>query len=132
MKDARGHGSDPRGAHSQGVDQIGKVETRPISSVHPTQDVFLDPTKNPYLDPVKAAQINKRDQAVVDGMRATIRSGGYLPPLTVARNGDLLDGHHRLEAYQQEGIKQVPVSPQPTPPYAGIRRDIERIHGKQS
>ena len=29
MKDAKGHGSDPRGAHSAGVDQIGRVPIQP-------------------------------------------------------------------------------------------------------
>ena len=27
MKDEKGHGSDPRGAHSAGIDQVGKVPT---------------------------------------------------------------------------------------------------------
>ena len=29
MKDAKGHGSDPRGAHSAGVDQVGRVPIQP-------------------------------------------------------------------------------------------------------
>lgn len=131
MKDAHGHGSDPRGTHSQGVQAVGKPpEMWDINRLHPTEDMGEIMITKP--DGTQTFQLMPSDQATVDSMRKTIRSGGYMPPLIASRNGDLLDGHHRLEAYKAEGVKQVPVDPQPTPSYAGIRRDIERIHGKQS
>ena len=43
MKDAKGHGSDPRGAHAAGVDQIGR--TMPLSQLKPTQDALTNASK---------------------------------------------------------------------------------------
>ena len=40
MKDAKGHGSDPKGAHAQGVDQIGQSPARPAWWNKPTGNAF--------------------------------------------------------------------------------------------
>lgn len=95
MKDARGHGSDPRGAHSQGVQAVGgtPVAMRSMSSMHPYYHADLTP----------------QDKAVVEGMRQTIRSGGTLPPMTILPDGRVNDGNHRWYAYKAEGVKEAPV-----------------------
>lgn len=34
MKDAKGHGSNPRGEHSAGIDQVGQPETALVQDYH--------------------------------------------------------------------------------------------------
>jgi len=61
MKDAKGHGSDPKGAHAEGVDQIGQPKTytwaKGLDGVHrlasgnepPIASVFKPGTEKPPL-----------------------------------------------------------------------------------
>ena len=47
MKDEKGHGSDPHGAHSEGVQQVGKPPTwsgvtGPLDPAHQHFDVYID------------------------------------------------------------------------------------------
>lgn len=97
MKDAKGHGSDPKGAtsaHAEGVDQIGREPKMvPINSIRPYYDIFQ----------------GNNQQRVVDKLRAAIRSGASLPPLDVTPSGRIKDGNHRYEAFKQEGFKYIRV-----------------------
>ena len=102
MKDAKGHGSDPRGAHSQGVDQIGRLAghsySRPkivsIDQVH-----LVGHTLN----------WNVQDHAAVNSYRQQIRSGEKLAPVIVDRNQNIIDGTHRYAAFKAEGKTKISV-----------------------
>jgi hypothetical protein len=105
MKDAKGHGSDPRGTHSQGVQQVGNLgsigqyKAVPVTSLTPSFDIFQG--------------INQ--QRVVDKLRSAIQGGASMPPLKVTPSGRIIDGHHRFEAFKQEGLKSVRVKIVPEP-----------------
>jgi hypothetical protein len=45
MKDTKGHGSNPRGAHAEGIDKIGRGDSAPVAYHGTTQafDKFSDP-----------------------------------------------------------------------------------------
>lgn len=95
MKDAKGHGSDPRGAHNAGIDTIGAVRTVPISKVYPTELLNMYET-----DPT------------VEYFRQKIRNGEEVPPIQIDTDNNIVNGHHRYTAYIKEGAKRVPVSNQ--------------------
>ncbi len=100
MKDAKGHGSNPRGAaHQQGVEAALPQGVReiPLTDIYKWQDV------NPEL---------------VETYRNTMRSGGQFPPISVVermRDFDdrtspkysIRDGSHRYAAAQAEGLKTI-------------------------
>lgn len=71
----------------------------PVTSIHPSFDIFR----------------GTNQQNVVDKLRAAIRSGASMPPLEVTSSGRIVDGHHRFEAYKQEGFKSVKVKVVPEP-----------------
>jgi hypothetical protein len=48
----------------------------------------------------------REDDAAIERYRAAI---DRLPPIAVARDGVLVDGFHRWQAYRREGIDQIPV-----------------------
>lgn len=123
MKDDKGHGSDPRGAHSQGVQAVGQqFQTRPLSKLKPTQDAKTNASiggqKITYESghtynleqlrgdiPLSPAE----NQSIIDGYRAKIRAGQSLDPIYTTEEGKILDGNHRHAAYAAEGVKAVPV-----------------------
>ena len=117
MKDAKGHGSNPRGAHAEGVDQIGKTQTMAVDKIHPTENLFLGkdgPVAVPaqfrnLQDPHHIELHDRGAQAQVDQIRSAIRAGQEVSPINVKSNGDIVDGHHRFEAFKQEGVKQIQV-----------------------
>ena len=122
MKDAKGHGSDPRGAHSAGVDQVGRVPTRPLSQLRPTQDamtnesiggqkVTLDTGRTYNMELLRGdIPLSRADnQSIIDDYRAKIRAGESIPPILITERGNILDGNHRHAAYLAEGVKDVPV-----------------------
>ena len=95
MKDAKGHGSDPKGTHAQGVDQVGRVASLPISGLVPTQRLALPPKSDPDF---------KVDKGIVDYFRGQLRSGQEIdPPIRVFPNMQVADGHHRIIAALAEG-----------------------------
>jgi len=98
MKDAKGHGSNPRGAHAEGVDQIGRVASLPISGLVPTQS--LDIGSENYDD--------ESDKRVIDYFRAQLRDDQEIdPPIQVYPNGLIADGHHRVMAAMAEGKQDI-------------------------
>jgi hypothetical protein len=105
MKDAKGHGSNPRGssAHQVGVVAVGRAPAMwPIGSLHPTQDVFH---ANPSVGPVRPLG----NQALIDKYRGELKAGRNTEPLMITDKGDILDGHHRFAAYRAENRSRVPV-----------------------
>lgn len=62
MKDAKGHGSDPRGAHNAGVDQVGKW-TNPSVSFSPAFKKALDDAA--LLSANQQGRINPTDAGTV-------------------------------------------------------------------
>lgn len=124
MKDARGHGSNKRGAHSSGVGQIpgwSPVKLVSISKLRPRPENTAMIEKFKKLDaeseratraayPGEAYQPKSGDMRYkVDELRAAIRRGDPLPPLAVHKNGLIEDGENRWRAYKAEGVKQIPV-----------------------
>ena len=100
MKDAKGHGSDPRGAHAQGVNQIGRIIDVPIQKLRAIQSYGAE-----------------QDEKHIQGIQASMRNGATLNPIKVTpyMNSYLIsDGHHRAEAGAREGhlsISATVVSP---------------------
>ena len=122
MKDAKGHGSDPKGAHAQGVDQIGKPLTRPLSQLRPTQDAQTNAPiggQNMTTDTGRTYNLNllrgdiplsKADnQSIIDSYRTKIRAGESIMPILITEKGNIIDGNHRHAAYKAESVKDVPV-----------------------
>jgi ParB-like nuclease domain len=114
MKDAKGHGSNPRGTHADGTDRVGlPMKMMAVGRIHPTKDVFVE-------DPLN---VPGQTQNIIDDMVNAMRAHESFPPLVVTPRGNLLDGHHRLAAYKAAGIKSVPVQVQ-----KGYNEyDIERV-----
>ncbi len=100
MKDAKGHGSDSRGAaHQQGVEAALPPGVReiPLTDIYKWQDVNPD---------------------VVAEYRSAMQAGDKFPPISVVermRNFDdhtspkysIRDGSHRYAAAQAEGLKTI-------------------------
>lgn len=124
MKDAKGHGSNGRGAHSTGISKIpgwGEVKLVPVDSLHPRPENTAMIEKFKARDAASEAQI--RDaypgeaytpypgdmRYKVTEIRKTLRAGGTLPPLAVNKDRSIEDGENRWNAYKAEGIKMVPV-----------------------
>jgi ParB-like chromosome segregation protein Spo0J len=107
MKDAHGHGSNPRGAQNAGIEAaLTPAEMRPLSSMRPFYD----------------ASLTDKDKAIIENMRQTLRNGGTLPPMTVLPDGRLDDGNHRWHAYKAEGVEEAPVYARPRT-WAEIKED---------
>lgn len=121
MKDAKGHGSDPKGAaHQSGVDKIaGPERTVPIDSVRPRPEntamlAKLDRVESSREAAFKDAYPGESYQRngpteIIAKYRAAIRSGANLPPLAVNKDGSIEDGEHRWRAFKAEGAKTVKV-----------------------
>lgn len=120
MKDAKGHGSNPRGAHAAGVESIaGPEHMVPINSLRPR------PENSAMLDKLNKLE-DTREQAFKDaypgeaytrsGPREQIEqyrqaylSGAKFPPLAIHDNGSIEDGEKRYRAFKAAGAKQVSV-----------------------
>jgi hypothetical protein len=124
MKDAKGHGSNPRGLHSGGIDKLpgwSAVKLVPVNSLHPRPENTAMIEKFKAIDaegeaafhaayPSEAYAPQPGDMRYkVDGIRQTLRSGGTVPPLAVNKDNSIEDGENRWNAYKAEGIKMVPV-----------------------
>lgn len=120
MKDAKGHGSNPRGAHSTGIDSIaGPEHLVPIESLRarPENTAMMD--KLDKLTDAREAAAKaaypgepydrQGPKEIIASLRAAIRKGEKLPPLAIHGDGTIEDGEHRYRAYKAEGVKQVPV-----------------------
>jgi len=106
MKDAKGHGSDPRDGIAAKVPKMV-----PIGAVKPRENISEQmggwsgrgaPPKT--TNPVIASQI-----ALVSAIRDSIRAGHPIEPLVIRPNGTLIEGHHRLLAFRGENASHVPV-----------------------
>ncbi|MEV6682807.1 hypothetical protein AB0N09_38985 [Streptomyces erythrochromogenes] len=73
-----------------------------------------------------------RDHRAVRGYGERIRAGGALPALVVlfptagSSVGYLLDGHHKLAAYEREGVSPLVIRLAPQEPRPFGRRDLDR------
>jgi hypothetical protein len=122
MKDAGGHGSNPRGEQNAGVENAVKFVYDPVTAAAEAEARarFLNPAKMVPLDsvhPTKQRDLlslkNKTDdEANIAQLRDTIRQGhgDQIPPLYVSgKNRDVIDGNHRYYAFKEEGVKMIPV-----------------------
>lgn len=67
-----------------------KVITVPITDIHPY-------ARNP-----------RKNDAAVDGVAASIRQFGFLVPLVIDRNNEIVSGHTRYRAAKKLGMKELP------------------------
>lgn len=118
MKDAKGHGSNPRGTHSIGIESIaGPEHVVPINSLRPRPENTAMLKK---MDQVETARENAFKVAYpgesytrtgpsedIEKYRAAIRSGAKFPPLAINSDGSIEDGERRWRALKAEGVKQV-------------------------
>ena len=102
MKDAKGHGSDPRGAHSDGVQSVGRYPGHTYSR---TKTVHVNHISLIGHELVRTT----RDRETVNYFRQQIRAGAKIPPIIVDRQGNIMDGSHRYVAFKAEGKTRVPV-----------------------
>jgi hypothetical protein len=86
--------SEPLEATVEKAKDFGKQETRNTRSINTEfQDMDLSPQ-------------GRKD---VEEIKQKIKRGEELPPILVSKSGHLQDGRHRLKAYQEMGIEEVPV-----------------------
>lgn len=74
MKDAKGHGSDARGAHQGGVAQVGQIPLKPESTDSRELRLFGDNDGNLHrqsFQPVVSNLGKKMDKGVYDAEKAT-------------------------------------------------------------
>lgn len=124
MKDSRGHGSNKRGTHSSGIEQIpgwspitfvavNKLKPRPENTAmiekFKKQDAESERSSRAAYPNEKYMPKPGDMRYKVDEIRAAIRRGETLPPLAVNKDGSIEDGENRWRAYKAEGVKQIPV-----------------------
>lgn len=121
MKDAKGHGSDARGAaHQSGIDKIaGPEKFVPIDSLRPRPENTAMLAKLDQLESVREqalkdaypGELYQRHGPAEDvaSLRAAIQRGEQLPPLAINKDGSIEDGERRYRAYKAEGAKIVRV-----------------------
>lgn len=73
-----------------------RLETRRVDDLLQTD--FFEPAELKY-------QSQKDLQKLLKNPTTRVQ----VPPVTIEKNGQIIDGNHRLEAYRKLGIKQVPV-----------------------
>jgi ParB-like chromosome segregation protein Spo0J len=112
MKDAKGHGSNPRGSHSEGVQQIGgAVHDIPLSKIKPNPTFDLRGWDGDFskINP-KAFQPNMRtaegNAYTVAKIREAMQRGEQIPPIDL-HDGEISEGHHRYVAAKLEGAKTI-------------------------
>lgn len=123
-KDALGHGSNPRGTHSTGIEQIpgwSAIKFVSPSSLRPRPEntAMIEKMKRVDAEAEAAFRVAYPGEAYtphpgdmrykVAEIRATIKRGGKIPPLAVNRDGSIEDGENRWRAYKAEGVKKIPV-----------------------
>jgi hypothetical protein len=125
MKDAKGHGSNPRGSHAAGVESIpkgwGPVKMVALNSLRPrpentamiakfkARDASAEASFHEAYPGEKYTPFPEDARYKVDAIRARIRNGESLPPLAVNKDGSIEDGENRWNAYKAEGVKKIPV-----------------------
>lgn len=92
MKDAKGHGSNPRG---------GAAHQVAINTLVPNR-------ANIGWVKKMAAHDSQYGQSAIDMYRARIRAGETLPPIAIDERNRIRDGHTRYLAYKAEGVKNIP------------------------
>ena len=106
MKDAKGNGSDPHGAHASGVEKVGKLpmwyaqgqhlNQSALMKVNEDADQILEPKEWGYdwrLTDVPIASITSGNVPVSDPVRlASLRAMGTMSPiiLSLAKGGGCL------------------------------------------
>jgi hypothetical protein len=97
--------------------RVKLVDLKPTQSLHTDREIVersLSEDRPLTADEEIEMRSNSLDANVVDDYRAKIHAGKKLDPLLVNDKGQVLDGHHRLRAYRDEGVKEVPVEISPT------------------
>ena len=83
MKDAKGHGSDPRGAHAEGINQIGQPKLNSQGRLHIDQNGSALPDTAPH-----SLYVGQRDAVLAETSAPEFYTGKYLIH-PVADNGDI-------------------------------------------
>lgn len=121
MKDAKGHGSDPRGAHTSGIDKIaGPEKLVPIDSVRPRPENTAMIEKLNRLEDKRQASyaaaypnepLPPRDgpREHIEQYRKDYLKGDNFPPLAINRKGFIEDGEHRWRAFKAAGATHVKI-----------------------
>lgn len=125
MKDAKGHGSDPRGSHSGGVNQIGKFAPNMTSyeafnyvqSLHSNPEDFAEgdladriEKNNRYsLTEIPVSKLNADEFTVYPDQVASYAKQPALtsPPILIDRRGSIIDGVQRVNAAKVRGDKTI-------------------------
>lgn len=109
MKDAKGHGSDPRGAaHQQGVESALPKGVReiPLKDIYRWQDV--NPENVAYIRGLMQRGIQLKPIDVVEKPdRLPGRDAFYDNFTSPNAKYTIRDGSHRLEAARLEGLKTI-------------------------
>ena len=83
MKDEKGHGSDPHGAHAQGVDQVGKPKLNSQGLLHVDQNGVALPDSAPH-----SIYVGPRESVMAETAAPDFYKGKYFVH-PVADYGDL-------------------------------------------
>ena len=96
--------------------KYGTVGTKPLGEVKAETDAFNNRKKsetrstrsiNTEFQDMDLSPQGRKD---VEEIKQKIKRGDDLPPILVSKSGHLQDGRHRLKAYQELGIDEVPVT----------------------
>lgn len=111
MKDAKGHGSDPRGAHSAGVDQVGRMPSPPagLARFAAGRELASVPLKN--IEPWQLEPSS--DDAGTVHYKQQLEAGKSLEPIHLVPGENpgkwaVYDGHHRYFAAKDAGLSRIP------------------------
>ncbi len=121
MKDALGHGSNPRGTHSEGIDKIaGPERFVPIDSVRPRpentamldklnrqEDASQEAYKAAYPDDPPRPRDGPREH--IEQYRRDYLAGANFPPLAINKDNSIEDGERRWRALKAAGATRVKV-----------------------
>lgn len=99
MKDAKGHGSNPRG---------GVVAPDPAAHQMAINDLVPNRANIGWVKKMAAQDSQYGGQSAIDMYRARIRAGETLKPMAVSGR-KIMDGHTRYLAYKAEKVKYAPV-----------------------
>lgn len=121
MKDAKGHGSNPRGTHSSGIDKIaGPEKLVPINSVRPRpentamldklnrqEDLAQEAYKAAYPNDAPRPRDGPREQ--IEQYRQDFLKGANFPPLAINKDNSIEDGEKRWRAFKAAGATHVKI-----------------------
>lgn len=87
------------GQRAQSNDTTGRNDLRPDLAIEQVQIKILKPANHP---------VRKLSNRQIAKVEASIRESGFVVPVLLGKDDEILDGHSRIEAARRLGLKSVP------------------------